>query len=59
MSLPKTKITKQPKLFANFSSFTKGWLRSAELVLGNDKETFAMLVLLFKKFSKQKYQIIT
>jgi hypothetical protein len=58
MSLTKPKI-KKPQILANFSTFTKGWLKAAEASLGNDKETFAMVVLLFKKFSKQKYTILT
>jgi hypothetical protein len=50
----RNKIKKQPHLLANFGSFTKGWLKTAEAALGNDKESFSMLVLLFKKFGKQK-----
>ncbi|KAJ3270883.1 hypothetical protein HDV01_007354 [Terramyces sp. JEL0728] len=33
---------------------TQSWLQSVEGVLGSDKDTYAMIVLLFKKYSKKR-----
>ncbi|KAJ3259088.1 hypothetical protein HK103_002975 [Boothiomyces macroporosus] len=33
---------------------TQSWLQSVESVLGADKDTYAMIVLLFKKYSKKR-----
>jgi hypothetical protein len=55
------KMSCKPKLkkpagqpLSMFSPLTKNWLKSTEAALGDDRETFTMVVFLFKKYYKQR-----